>query len=431
LVDIILKKKRNQSLTEEEIRFVVDGFTRGSIPDYQVSALLMAICFNGLDQKETASLTSAMIDSGERIDLSSVPGVKVDKHSTGGVGDKTTLVLGPLVAAAGLPVAKMSGRGLGHTGGTLDKLESIPGFQVDISPEDFVRQVGKTGLAVCAQSQKLVPADKKLYALRDVTGTVENLSLIASSVMSKKLASGADAIVIDIKVGDGAFVKTVSEAEELASMMISTAQEMGKKLVAVITNMDQPLGMSVGNLLEVQEAIETLKGKGPDDLKEVCLILGSHMLVLGNRFDSLEPAKSHLQTLLENGKAFEKFCEFVESQGGDVEFVQSANFPESKVILSYHAKEEGYLMDINALEIGNASMFLGAGRQTKESTIDHLAGLVLLKKQGDFVRKGETLAMLHTENAGFIEKAKTSLDKAFQYSSEKPVHQPLILKTVL
>lgn len=418
-------------MTPEEIRFVVSGFTEGRIPDYQMSALLMAICFNGLDQVETAAMTSAMIDSGEKIDLTSILGIKVDKHSTGGVGDKTTLVLAPLVAAAGLPVAKMSGRGLGHTGGTLDKLESIPGFRVDISPQVFIQQVSNIGVAVCAQSQKLVPADKKLYALRDVTGTVENLSLIASSIMSKKLASGADAIVIDIKVGDGAFIKTVEDAEKLASMMISTAKEMDKTLVAVVTNMDQPLGFAVGNLLEVEEAINTLKGKGPEDLKEVCLILGSHMLVLGKKADNLESARAILQSFLDNGTAFEKFCEFTKAQGGDVNFVKSEQFPKSSVIVPYFAKEDGYLLDINALEIGNASTHLGAGRQTKESNIDHLAGLILHKKQGDFVRKGETLAMLHTEKDAFIEKAAYSLDKVFKFSSEKPAHQPLILKTVL
>lgn len=431
MINIILKKKRGEEHSPAEIRYVVEGFTSGTIPDYQMSAWLMAVCFQGLHDRETAALTSSMVQSGETIDLSHIPGIKVDKHSTGGVGDKTTLVLAPLVAAAGLPVAKMSGRGLGHTGGTLDKLESIPGFKVDISSQDFVRQIKNIGLAVCAQNKALVPADKKMYALRDVTGTVDNVSLIASSIMSKKLASGADAIVIDIKMGEGAFMKTLEQAEDLARIMISTAESMGKKLVAVITNMNQPLGYAVGNLLEVEESIATLKGHGPEDLQEVCLALGSHMLVLGGKYTHHLQAYEELSTLLHSGKAFNKFCEFVEAQHGDVAFVRQQSFPRAKIVREYTASFSGYLAEVDALAVGNASMLLGAGRKTKDSLIDPLAGLLLTKKQGDLVDKGDTIARIFTDNENNIAPALQELNKAFLFQNEKPEYQPLIVKTVL
>lgn len=431
MIEIILKKKRGEEHSPAEINYVVEGFTSGTIPDYQMSAWLMAVCFQGLHDRETAALTNAMVQSGETIDLSHIPGLKVDKHSTGGVGDKTTLVLAPLVAAAGLPVAKMSGRGLGHTGGTLDKLEAIPGFKVDIASRDFVQQIKKIGLAVCAQSHTLVPADKKMYALRDVTGTVDNVSLIASSIMSKKLASGADAIVIDIKMGEGAFMKTLEQAEELAHIMKATAKNMGKKLVAVITNMNQPLGYAVGNLLEVEESIATLKGQGPSDLQEVCLALGSHMLVLGGKYSNYSQAHDALSNLLHSGKAFDKFCEFVEAQHGDVSFVQQTQFPKAAIIREYTASSSGFLAEVDALAIGNASMLLGAGRKTKESTIDPMSGLVLNKKQGDRVEKGDLMASMYTDDENKIPLALKELNKAFLFQDKEPEHQPLIVKTVL
>ncbi|MFZ1704795.1 MAG: pyrimidine-nucleoside phosphorylase [Saprospiraceae bacterium] len=431
LVELILKKKEGQILTKDEIDLIVQGYTKGAIPDYQMSALLMAICFQGLNEEETTALTHSMIHSGDVVNLSSIPGLKVDKHSTGGVGDKTTLVLGPLVAAAGVPVAKMSGRGLGHTGGTLDKLESIPGFQINLSSADFLQQVKKIGLSVCAQNDTMVPADKKIYALRDVTGTVDNMSLIASSIMSKKLASGADAIVIDIKIGEGAFMKTIEDAEKLANIMIKTAQKMDKKLVAVITDMNQPLGNAIGNLLEVQEAIDTLKGHGPEDLTEVCLVLGSHMLVLANKFEDTSEAYHHLETLLKYGKAYQKWEEFVKAQGGDVEYPLLEKVEKQRKKFEYTAKDSGYISEVHALNIGKASVFLGAGREKKDSDIDHLAGIILLKKQGDHVQKGDVLATLYAKETSLFEKALGLIDQAFIIGDEQPMEQPLIYKTVV
>ncbi|MBK8080927.1 MAG: pyrimidine-nucleoside phosphorylase [Saprospiraceae bacterium] len=431
MVELILKKKHGYVLSESEIDFMVQDFTSGRISDYQMSAMLMAICFKGLNDEETTFLTHSMVHSGEVVDLSSIPGIKVDKHSTGGVGDKTTLILGPLVAAAGVPVAKMSGRGLGHTGGTLDKLESIPGFSVDLSTDQFLHQVKTVGLAVCAQNTKLVPADKKLYALRDVTGTVDNISLIASSIMSKKLASGADAIVIDIKVGDGAFMKTVKDAEHLANMMINIAAKMGKKLVAVITGMDQPLGYEVGNVLEVKEAVKTLRGEGPDDLTEVCITLAAHMLVLAGKYSNLDTARQELILLIKNGKAFEKFLEFVKAQRGDTSFIEKETFPESPVKFDFVATKDGYIARVLALEIGNASVCLGAGRETKDSSIDPLAGITLIKKQGDRVKQGDVLATLFTSDQKHLEKALEHMKLAYEFSEEVPEKQPLIFKTVL
>lgn len=431
MVELIIRKKNGYALSESEIDFMVQGFTSGQIPDYQMSAMLMAICWKGLNDEETAFLTNSMVHSGGIIDLTSVPGIKVDKHSTGGVGDKTTLILGPLVAAAGVPVAKMSGRGLGHTGGTLDKLESIPGFSVDLNTTQFLQQVKTMGLAVCAQSANLVPADKKLYALRDVTGTVDNISLIASSIMSKKLASGADAIVIDIKVGDGAFMKTVGEAEHLAKIMINTAAKMGKKLVAVITGMDQPLGYEVGNVLEVKEAVKTLRGEGPDDLTEVCITLAAHMLVLAGKYNNQDTARQELILLIKNGKAFEKFLEFVKAQGGNISFFENETFPESPVKFDFVASKDGHIRRVLALEIGNASVCLGAGRETKDSRIDPLAGITLVKKQGDRVKQGDVLATLFTSDQKHLEKALEHMHLAYVISEEVPEKQPLILKTVL
>ena len=391
----------------------------------------MAICFTGMTHDETANLTDVMMRSGELIDLSEINGIKVDKHSTGGVGDKTTIALAAWVAAAGIPVAKMSGRGLGHTGGTLDKLESIKDLSVDMTKEEFISNIKQHNIAVCGQNANLVPADKKLYALRDVTGTVKDISLISSSIMSKKLACGAEATVIDIKVGHGAFMKTIEDAEKLAEMMIGIGSKMGRKIVAVITSMNEPLGYSVGNALEVKEAIETLKGNGPSDLTEVCLELGSHMLVLG------EIAKNHsegidiLKSLIKSGKAFEKFKEFVTAQGGDVNVIDNTELlPSTQFSEVYKSKTEGFISELNELDIGLASVKLGAGRETKDSIIDFGAGIVLKKKIGDYVKKDEVLAILYSNNSSNFTKAEEFMEKAYTFSKEKPLHKPLILKTM-
>ncbi|MBP6624248.1 MAG: pyrimidine-nucleoside phosphorylase [Chitinophagaceae bacterium] len=431
MVELIIKKRDGKELSKEEISYIVNGFVKGEIPDYQVSALLMAIFFQGINNEETAALTDVMMRSGELIDLSEIEGIKVDKHSTGGVGDKTTLVLAPLVAAAGVPVAKMSGRGLGHTGGTLDKMEAIKGLKVDMTKEQFIDKVKKHGIAICSQNEKLVPADKKIYALRDVTGTVENISLISSSVMSKKLACGADAIVIDIKVGDGAFMKTVADAEKLARIMIETAKSMDRELIAVISGMDEPLGYAIGNALEVKEAIATLQGKGPDDLTNLCLELGGHMLVLGKKAASLEEGMEILKALIANGKAFEKFKELVISQEGDIKMVENCDLmPSTKYTQSYLSKREGYIQYLSALDIGIASVNLGAGRETKESSIDYGAGIILYKKIGDYVKIGEPLAMMYSNDEKLFAKAQKYLDLAFNFEQQKSEKKPLIFKTI-
>ena len=431
MVELIIKKRNGFELTKEEYSKIVDGFDSGEIPDYQVSALLMAIYFKGLNNNETANLTDIMMRSGELIDLSEIEGIKVDKHSTGGVGDKTTLVLAPLVAAAGVPVAKMSGRGLGHTGGTLDKMESIKGLSIDMSREEFINNIKQHNIAVCGQNANLVPADKKLYALRDVTGTVENTSLIASSIMSKKLACGADAIVIDIKVGYGAFMKTVKDAEELAKIMIGIGSKMNRKVIAVITSMSQPLGFTIGNALEVKEVIDTLKGNGPKDLTELCLELGSHMLVLGKAAKTQLEGVKILKKLIESGAAFNKFKELVKAQGGDTNVIDHKDLlPNTQYSEAYKSKSEGFISQLNALDIGLASVKLGAGRETKESVIDHGAGIVLNKKIGDYVKKDETLAILYSNNSANFAKANEFIDLAYNISKKKPITSPLILKTI-
>jgi pyrimidine-nucleoside phosphorylase len=427
LLDLIKKKRNGEVLSSDEIKEIVEGFVLGHIPDYQVAAWLMAVYFRGLNDQETAYLTDAMMRSGDLIDLSSIPGIKIDKHSTGGVGDKTTLVLAPLVAAAGVPIAKMSGRGLGHTGGTLDKLESIPGFNVDMTAKHFCDLVKKHGIAICSQNSRLVPADKKLYALRDVTGTVDNISLIASSVMSKKLACGADGIVIDLKIGDGAFIKTIEDASKLAEIMLATAKNMGRKLVAVVTDMEEPLGYAIGNSLEVIEAIKTLKGQGPADLTELCLELGAQMMVLGEKADSAAYAKKQLRALLENGKAFEKFVELVEIQGGNVQYIlHTDHFKKSKYKSEFRATFNGFVKHLNAMEIGLASVNLGAGRETKESEIDHSAGIELLKKVGDKITEGDVLAVLHCNDEKLFINALEHMQKAYTFSTVKPGETPLI-----
>ncbi len=431
MVELIIKKRNGFELSKEELASIIDGFISGEIPDYQISAFLMAVFFEGMNSTETAIFTDIMMRSGELIDLSEIDGVKVDKHSTGGVGDKTTLILAPLVAAAGVPVAKMSGRGLGHTGGTLDKMESIKGLSVDMTREEFIDCVNRIKIAVCGQNANLVPADKKLYALRDVTGTVENTSLIASSIMSKKLACGADAIVIDIKVGHGAFMKTVEDAEALAKIMIDIGSEMNRKVIAVITSMSEPLGFTIGNALEVKEAIDTLKGNGPEDLTELCLELGSHMLVLGEVAKTQSEAVKILKKLIDSGAAFDKFKELVKAQGGDTSVIDQPDLlPDTQFSETYKSKKEGYISELNALDIGLASVKLGAGRETKASIIDHGAGIVLKKKIGDYVKKDEALAILYSNNSANFTKAIEFMDRAYKISEAKPSNKPLILKTI-
>lgn len=396
MVDIIIKKQNGKELTTEEIQFFVNGYTDGSIPDYQASALAMAIFFQDMSDRERADLTMAMVNSGETIDLSAIEGIKVDKHSTGGVGDTTTLVLAPLVAALDVPVAKMSGRGLGHTGGTIDKLEAIMGFHVELTKDEFIKLVNRDKVAVIGQSGNLTPADKKLYALRDVTGTVNSIPLIASSIMSKKIAAGADAIVLDVKTGAGAFMKTEEDAAELAKAMVRIGNNVGRQTMAVISDMSQPLGFAIGNALEVKEAIDTLKGEGPEDLHELVLTLGSQMVVLAKKADTLDEARAKLEEVMKNGKALEKFKDFLKNQGGDSSIVDDpSKLPQAAYQIDVPAKEAGVVSEIVADEIGVAAMLLGAGRATKEDEIDLAVGIMLRKKVGDKVEKGEPLVTLY------------------------------------
>ncbi|WP_294341844.1 pyrimidine-nucleoside phosphorylase [uncultured Clostridium sp.] len=399
MYDIILKKRRGFQLTTEEINFFVNGFNNNEIPDYQVSSLMMAIFFKGMNERETADLTMAMANSGEILDLSAIDGIKVDKHSTGGVGDSVTLVLAPLVASLGIPVAKMSGRGLGHTGGTIDKLETFKGFSVELDNDTFINNVNNIKIAIAGQTKSLAPADKKLYALRDVTATVDNISLIASSIMSKKIASGADAIVLDVKVGDGAFMKNLQDAKALAKEMVTIGEQLGRRTVAIISNMDQPLGFAIGNALEVKEAIDTLKGNGPKDLEELVLEIGSQMVILSKKAKSVEEAKKLLRENLTNGKALNKLKELVEAQGGDSSIIDNEELmPKSKYQLSITSDREGYVSKICSEEVGLLAMELGAGRKTKDSIIDLSVGIVLKKKIGDKVEKGEELATIYCNN---------------------------------
>ncbi|MGY8623350.1 pyrimidine-nucleoside phosphorylase [Bacillus safensis] len=396
MVDIIAKKRDGKELSSEEISFFVKGYTDGTIPDYQASALAMAIFFQDMTDQERADLTLAMANSGDTIDLSAIEGIKVDKHSTGGVGDTTTLVLAPLVAALDVPVAKMSGRGLGHTGGTVDKLEAVKGFHVEITKDEFIELVNRHKVAVIGQSGNLTPADKKLYALRDVTGTVNSIPLIASSIMSKKIAAGADAIVLDVKTGAGAFMKTPEDSEKLAKAMVRIGNNVGRQTMAVISDMSQPLGLAIGNSLEVKEAIDTLRGEGPEDLNELVLTLGSQMVVLAKKADTLDEAREKLIEVMKNGKALEKFKEFLENQGGDSSIVdQPEKLPQAPYKIEVPAKESGVVAEIVADEIGVAAMILGAGRATKEDEIDLSVGIMLNKKVGDRVEKGDSLVTLH------------------------------------
>lgn len=395
MVDIIANKRDNKELTKEEIEFFINGYTNKEIPDYQASALLMAIFFNDMTPEESANLTMAMVNSGDQIDLSAIDGIKVDKHSTGGVGDTTTLVLAPLVAALDVPVAKMSGRGLGHTGGTIDKLEALKGFHVELTQDDFVNLVNKDKVAVIGQSGNLTPADKLIYALRDVTGTVNSIPLIASSIMSKKIAAGADAIVLDVKVGDGAFMKTEEDAVALAETMVRIGNNVGRRTMAIISSMEEPLGYAVGNANEVKEAIDTLKGEGPADLTELSLTLAAQMAVVGGKANDLEEARRMLEAVIKDGSALEKFKVFVNNQGGDGSLVDyPENLPQAEYQYDVISEEEGYVEVIDAENIGVAASILGAGRQTKEDEIDLAVGVVLEKKVGDYVNKGDVLAKI-------------------------------------
>ncbi|MDQ8735520.1 pyrimidine-nucleoside phosphorylase [Paenibacillus sp. LHD-38] len=431
-VDIIQKKRDGGELTASELTFLIDGYSRGDIPDYQLSAWAMAVFFRGMTAKETAALTLAMANSGDQVDLGPISGIKVDKHSTGGVGDKTTLILAPLVASVGIPVAKMSGRGLGHTGGTIDKLESIEGFRTELSREKFMTQVNDIGLSVIGQSGNLAPADKKLYALRDVTATVESIPLIASSVMSKKIAAGADAIVLDVKTGSGAFMKTLEDSEQLAKAMVDIGTEVGRNTAAVISDMDQPLGFAIGNALEVQESIETLKGNGPDDLTELCLTLGAHMVVLGGKSDSVESAKELLRDQIKSGAALEKFKAFIAAQGGDASIVDDpSRLPQAPIIIEVTAEGSGFVNAIEAEQLGLAAMLLGAGRATKDAIIDYAVGVTLRKKVGDTVNTGDTLALLHVRNADEATKeVAVKVRQAYSLSAEKPEPRALLLSVI-
>ncbi len=426
MVDIIEKKRNGKALTKEEIRFAVEGYTNGSIPDYQMSALTMAIFFQNMDEDERAELTMAMVESGDQIDLSAIEGIKVDKHSTGGVGDTTTLVLGPLVAALGVPVAKMSGRGLGHTGGTIDKLEAVEGFHVEIDNDEFIHLVNKNKIAVIGQSGNLTPADKKLYSLRDVTATVDSIPLIASSIMSKKIAAGADAIVLDVKTGAGAFMKTEEDSAELARAMVKIGNNVGRRTMAIISDMSQPLGFAIGNSLEVQEAIDTLRGEGPEDLTELCLALGSHMVYLAEKASSLEDAREKLQEVIDNGKALEVFKVFLEAQGGDPSVVDHPEkLPQAPYKIELAAKTDGYVSNIIADAVGTAAMLLGAGRATKESEIDLAVGLFLNKKIGDSVKKGESLVTIHSRQEN-VDNVIEKLYESITVQNEK-VNAPILI----
>lgn len=431
MYEILAKKREGEELTKEEIQFFISGVTDGSIPDYQITALLMAICIRGMTRRETSALTMAMEHSGDTVDLSSLPGIKVDKHSTGGVGDKTTLIAAPIAAALGVTVAKMSGRGLGHTGGTVDKMESIPGLRTALSREEFFDVVRKTGLSVVGQSGNLDPADKKLYALRDVTATVESIPLIASSIMSKKLAAGADKILLDVKTGSGAFMKTQQDAEMLAREMVEIGRSVGRETIALVTDMDVPLGNAIGNTLEILEVCQTLRGHGPQDLTVLCLELASNMALLAGAGDTIESCRAAARKALESGAALQKLCDMVSAQGGDASYLQHPEtFSRAPVKHELLADRDGYITHMNAEACGEAAMILGAGRIKKEDLIDHSAGIWLLRKTGDAVRAGEVLAVMETAEERFAAEAEPLLRSAYQIGSQQPERRPLILKRI-
>ena len=430
IIEIIIAKKDGKVLTKEQIHFFIKGLIDKTIEDYQVSALLMAITINGMNSEETAYLTEEMRVSGDVWDLSDIPGLKIDKHSTGGVGDKVSLILGPLVASCGAKMAKISGRGLGHTGGTLDKMESIPGMRINLTKEEFKKQVREIGVAIIGQDKHIDPADKRLYELRDVTGTVQSIPLIASSIMSKKLASGADCILLDVKCGKGAFMKNYEDAKKLAIEMVNIGKQLNKNVKAEITDMNQPLGKAVGNNLEIKEVIETLKGNGPEDLKEICLSSGAILLTQAELFKTTEDARKALEENIKNGKAFEKFKEFVKAQGGDLEYIDHPEkFPVSKHLIEIKSENEGYIKTIDALAIGLGSCHLGGGRMKITDTIDMSAGIILNKKVGDLVKKGELLCTLHT-NKDNVEKIIEQVKKAFIFQDE-PIKENELFKSGL
>ena len=430
IIDIIEKKRDKLELTKEEIEFFINGYCNKEVKDYQASSLLMAIYLNGMTDEEASYLTLAMLNSGESLDLSEIPGIKVDKHSTGGVGDKTTLIIAPLVASMGVNLAKMSGRGLGHTGGTLDKLESIEGFNINLTKDEFFSQVKELGLAVVGQTGNLAPADKLLYALRDVTGTVPSIPLIASSIMSKKLASGADLICLDVKVGNGAFMKDVESATKLSNLMVSIGNNLGRRVVACLTDMSEPLGNNIGNYLEVIEAIETLNGKGPKDLEEVVLRISSHLVHLAKKTDSFESAYNQLKENLYSGKAYEIFKKFIVAQGGNLDMIENyESYFKCENVIEIKSEKCGYVNEINALDIGVSSMLLGAGRETKEDRIDHMVGIKLNKKVNDYVEKDDVLCYLYS-NGRKEKEAILKAKEAFRISDSK-VEKHLIIKEIL
>lgn len=431
IYDIIRKKRDKEELSKEEIEFFVDRYSKGEIPDYQASALLMAIYLNKMNKKETAYLTEAMMNSGEVMDLSAINGVKVDKHSTGGVGDKTTIALAPLMAACGVPVAKMSGRGLGHTGGTLDKLESIPGFSIEMTPDKFIKSVNDLKIAVCGQTASIAVADKKMYALRDVTATVDNISLIAASIMCKKLASGADAIVLDVKTGDGAFMKTLDDSFALAQEMVEIGSAMNRETIGIISDMDEPLGYAVGNSLEVIEAIESLKGRGPKDFINLCETLGAYMLVSSKIVSNYEDGLNRIREAINSGAALEKFKEFVANQGGNPAVAEDYSLlPQASHTVEIKSDKTGFIDKIEAEAVGVSAMILGAGRETKEDELDLSAGIILKKKVGDFVNEGDTLAVMHFNREEKFEDAKRRFKNAYIISEEKAEPKKLIYGVV-
>lgn len=426
MVDIIEKKKRGEALSFDELSFAVNGFTNGDIPDYQISALLMAICFVGMNERETAELTKIMANSGDMTDLSQIEGIKADKHSTGGVGDKTSFVVVAVLSALGIKMAKMSGRGLGHTGGTIDKLEAIPNFKTTLTPEEFIKQVNDIGLSIIGQSGNMTPADKKIYALRDVTGTVASIPLIASSIMSKKLAAGADYIMLDVKVGSGAFMQTLDDAIKLAQAMVSIGEQNGRKTAAIVSEMDIPLGKMVGNSLEIIEAVDTLKGNGADDFTKLCIELSARLLYLCGKGD-IEECRNMAKNAIDDGLAYKKFCEMVKAQGGDVSYLEDTNkFEKAKNKLEIKSEWEGYISKIDTYKVGIASMLVGAGRETKTSTLDYSAGIEIVHKVPDYVKKGDTLAYIYYNNDEKITSAKDTLFSAFSVSEKEPPHQKMI-----
>ena len=432
MTDLILKKRDGAPLSPEEIRFWIREYTAGNIPEYQVSALLMAIYFRGMNEEEIRELTFAVRDSGERLDFSAIQGIRADKHSTGGVGDKTSLIIAPVAASLGLKVAKISGRGLGHTGGTIDKLESIPGFRTDIPEEEFIEIVNRVGAAIIGQTHEIAPADKKLYALRDVTGTVSSLPLIVSSIMGKKLAADDDVIVLDVKTGSGAFMKTVEDSRTLASAMVKIGKAAGKRIMALITDMDRPLGFAVGNALEVQEAIEILKGRGPEDLRELCVILTGAMLYLAGMGESEEQCEQMASGAISDGSALKSLREMIEAQGGDPRVIDDPGlFGSAPVQCEVLSPGDGFIASMNTEDIGLASLMLGAGRNTLEDAIDYTAGIILKRKTGDAVRKGDPIAVFYTASENKIPAAEKTFLSALRISAEKPEEKPLVLDVVM